>query len=251
MEELAIFLIPVITVVVGILFVTRKGQGATPANPLRFVALSTGILIAIAFSEFVPHALAQHSRFSSLWLVAGLFFILLVENYLTPHLHFFQENKPCQHHHPPHGHEHLLSHVGHCSAISCLFVCAFFDGLQLRSAFFISDHVGMGTALGLLLHIIPEGAMAASIALAGGLSLKKAKFITFLTAIFLTAGMLCARFLAHFFMDYFLAFAAGILIYVTFIHLIPLALKQKRGVLLMLIGCGFFMLLHTFAGHHH
>lgn len=216
----------------------------------KLIGLGTGILFGVAFLEFLPHAMKSHPDLSPLLIVSGLVLIVFIEAVIAPKLNFLEGNH-CRHDHakehrskqnPHHEHlHHLVSHQAACSAVGCLMVCAFFDGLEITTAFRLDSKTGLLTSGGLLFHILPDGILAASISLAGGASPLKAKFIVLMTGMALVLGSLISIFLISLSFRYMLPLACGILIYVCLVHLLPVAIKERNGYWWPLFGLLFFM----------
>ncbi|MCY4524216.1 MAG: ZIP family metal transporter [Halobacteriovoraceae bacterium] len=237
----------------GGFYIAQKKSGVLEKWQWRLTSFGMGILLGVSFLEFLPHTMEHHPQLSPLLMVAGIVFIIFVEVFIAPKLDWL-EGKSCAHDHAKdhdrkshihleHQH-HLISHQAACSAVGCLIVCAFFDGLEMAAAFYLGEKTGILTSIGLVFHILPDGILAANIALAGGMSTGKAKFISLVTGFSLITGavfsLLLGRLLPSF--HYVLPLAAGILIYVSLVHLLPVAMKTNKGAW-ALGGLMFFLLL--------
>lgn len=251
---LATLLIAIITTLGGLWIATRKPSWYTQERLSLFMALGAGLLLGIGFLEFLPYSMESGGRFAPVWMILGLLSVIFVETYVSPKLNFF-EGRHCDHDHAKehsekdsHKHEHhhhFISHQAACSAVGCLVVCAFFDGFQMNTAFNLGSREGWLVSLGLLFHILPDGVLAASIALAGGMTKSKARGVTLLTGGTIVAGALVSV-LADSLMGgvgYILPFATGVLIYITLIHLLPVGAKHKYGLQLMAAGVLVYTLL--------
>lgn len=227
-----------------------------------FVSFSAGLLLTIAWLEFIPHSFAEHSHQSALLVLAGIFFVLVAEMYMVPFLSKFLHSDPHHHHHHEehqehHDHHHgLLAPEAACSALACLIVCTFFDGLNLRTAFSISGQTGWLTTAGLFFHILPDGVVASSMAIAGGFSMRGARKMALAVALSLLLGVTLAYTIGASFPaeHVVLPLAAGVMNYVIFIHLIPVARKNKWSVLYFSLGSLAFLALHFLMetpGHLH
>ena len=75
--------------------------------------------------------------------------------------------------------------------------------------------------------------------------------ISLITSLLLILGYFFASLIGHFFIDFLIPFATGILLYVTLVHLVPVSLKSKSGFILALTGFAFFFLLHLNHAHQH
>ena len=258
---LVVFIVAILTTSGGLWIASRKPSWYNSTRLSMFVAIGAGLLLGVAFMEFLPLFSQGGHPDAPILLVAGILTMVVIERYVTPRLNFL-DGPDCGHEHAKdHDHKsnsehehahHLISHQAACSAIGCLIVCAFFDGFEIRSAFMVNAATGWVTSFGLFFHILPDGVLAASIALAGGLSKKQAKLVATLTGAFLIAGALSATLLSHWIsFAALLPFATGVLIYVIFIHLFPVGLKHPNGVLWLLVGALFFAGAHRFAPEHH
>ena len=217
----------------------------------KLIGLGTGVLFGVTFLEFLPHAMESHPDISPLLIISGLILIVFVETVIAPKLNFL-ENDHCKHDHakehdhkqnPHHEHQHhLVSHQAACSAVGCLIVCSFFDGLEIATAFRLSSKTGLLTGFGLLLHILPDGILAASLALAGGASPVRAKLIVLINGTVLVSGALVSIFLFSVSFHYIIPLATGILIYVCLVHLLPVAVRKRNGYWWLLFGLLFFMI---------
>ena len=257
----AITLVAFLTTAGGLWIASRKPSWYTEDKLCALIALGTGLLIGVAFIEFLPISLASPSN-GPLLVIAGLFFILFVETYIAPRLNFL-EGQNCDHdhskahdlkHRKAHSHQHhFISHQAACSAVGCLIVCSFFDGLQMMAAFQIDAGTGWLVSLGLLFHVLPDGVLAAGIALAGGMSRKNAIWVSWITGIALVAGAGFSSALAKWAggVEVVLPFAAGVLVYVTLIHLLPVGSRHRHGLKFITLGCAFFIIVHVLSGHTH
>ena len=226
------------------------------------VAIGTGLLLSVGLLEFLPVAFSQNPQEAPILIIAGLLFILFVENYLSPHLNFL-EGHDCHHDHAKdHDHKekpaqehthHLISHQAACSAVGCLVICGFFDGFEMLTAFSISTQTGWTTCLGLLFHVLPDGVLAASIALAGGMSKARARLVSSLTGGMLLLGALLASSLLGLWPEsrpMILAFSTGVLLYVVLMHLLPVGMKHRKGFFLITFGGLLFLAIHLLSHSH-
>ena len=226
----ALLFIVVFTTWGGLLIASQKLVWYTPQRLSMFIALGTGMLLAILFSEFLAESFHEHSHLSAALIVTGIVFVIFMETYIAPKISFLEGDR-CDHDHAvAHDHKHhlsqehqhhLISHQAACSAVGCLLVCTFFDGIELKAAFELGESTGWMTSVGLLFHVLPDGALAASIALAGGMSRSAAKVVSVLTGLSMVVGILFTVMLQQIvsFQQFVLPFASGVLMYVTFIHL--------------------------------
>lgn len=209
------------------------------------VAFATGVLMALNFSEFLPKAFNNSVHLTPLFILFGVALVVVSETYIAPRLKFFKEtpghvhSENCGHSHS----HHLISHHAACSAVGCLLVCAFFDGIQISSAFMMGSKLGWLTVLGLMFHVLPDGALASTLAMAGGMGVKSARVVTGLTALSMWLGVLFSSALKGLFdfNHYILPMTCGVLLYVTFVHLLPVALRARFGLFILLAGSCFIL----------
>jgi len=204
--------------------------------------ISTGLIITLTFFHFIPESLEQHSSLSfSTTLLSTLFCLLLMETYLIPRLHFlnkwfpFQKetNLDCHHYHL---HHHHPSHVSSFSALGCILICSFFDGMSLGSALLIDTQTTITLAFALLIHILPEGLLVFTLARSSSLSLRYSLILQGLFCLALGLGIFSTGILILNFSGFnILALASGALIYVGFVHLLPIALQKEKWFFITLI----------------
>ena len=231
----------------GVWFASREKNKASSRGLELLVALGAGALFAITFFDFLPH-ISENSYVSGrpfhYFLFAGILFIILAEWVMLPLLAnldvmFFRPKKVCahteDHHHDEHlnvdhHHVHLVSGHSACSALGCLIICCFFDGIQIYSSFRLGVSTGIMTSTSLLLHLLPDGVMVAGLALAAGFSKTTAKLFSGFVGGSLLLGGACAFLLGNALgvRSVLLPFASGVLIYVCFSHLLPIASRPKH-----------------------
>ncbi len=277
---LVTFLISVVTALLGVWIVDRSPKWLSEERVNQIFVIGAGLLLAIAFLEFLPHAMGNGNSASGLWILIGIVFVYLSEVYITPklsvidrwafksehpgyHDHYGKEDTShCAHGHhssslkasdgPVIHHTHVVSPSAACSAVGCLIICTFFDGVEIASAFFLSEKTGYFTSFGLLLHILPDGILVASLGLRSGLSKGFTRLLTWTVGLSLFVGAGVAIALEHVSRTPFLIpFATGVLIYVGFLHLFPVVGKTRFGTLLFVLSLTIYGLLMTTIHVHH
>lgn len=191
-------------------------------------SLSAGFLTGLIFFEFLPHSLEETTPFTfSIVILCSLVLLLLTETYLTgffnklfPKWNFPKEGD-CSHYHQ---HHHHFSH-GSFSAIGCLLICSFFDGVRMGSALWIDASTSVMTLLALFAHILPEGLSVILLARSSGY--KGLTFLKIVFCSFFSLGVLLTS-VGHFGVSekIILMFSTASLFYVVFIHLLPVAFKK-------------------------
>lgn len=142
------------------------------------------------------------------------------------------------------------------TALAGLFVHTFFDGVTIATGFIVDLRFGMLVFLAVLLHKLPEGMTAASIALAGGRRLRPALIATAGVASATLLGVLAVLLLPFdvaLVIRYALPFSAGVTLYIVASDLIPEITRrrerQRFATLAIVGGVLLFYLLHTIVSH--
>ncbi|CDM67073.1 ZIP family metal transporter [Pyrinomonas methylaliphatogenes] len=236
--------------VIGGLLVTSSASLARNARLLRFlIALGAGFMLAAIFIEVVPATVEVWARRSSdhavlnatTLLLAGYLLIHLFEHTIAPHFHFGAETHP----------ERLLRPTAAYAAIGGLSIHTLFDGVSIAAAFLVNFKVGLLVFIAVLLHKVPEGFTAASIMLASGREMRRARWATLLIGGATLLGVMSVAIAqAHIepLVAYALPFSAGVTLYVAASDLIPevnhLEEKNPLTSVVVFIGVAFFYLLH-------
>ncbi len=238
-------------------FIYKKKQ----LNLSRAVALSAGVIVILAVFEFLPHSLSAGAGWRSLIIISiGFLVNAFAEIIILSNTKFLNRLLPagthdCHQHDSEHTHFHLVPSSAGCSVVSCLVLCAFFDGTRLAGALLIDIKTAFIMSIGLLFHLLPESLAVAGIGLSSGFS---RKFLLILSLIF------CLAFLAgyHLFfllsrvaggaLSFFQPFAAGLFLYVCFVHFFPIVIKFKvKRWFLIGAGLGALFLLFPHLPSHH
>ena len=215
----------------------------------KWQAIGSGALLSICFFDFLPHSFESLDKafkgMVSLFILSGILLQSLADIYLLPRLAFldkllevdssFKPEKP---------HSHTFSPFSVCSAVGCLTICSFFDGIRLFSAFNVEDFVAFSMAFGLFFHLLSEGVLIAALALSARFKMK----ILFVLAGSVSLALLVGALFAYFFSQSFsliglIAFSTGCLLYICFVHLLPFSLKSDYRN-------WFFMSLFLFTALH-
>jgi zinc transporter ZupT len=249
----------------------------SPARLRGIMALGAGFLVALVLLELLPASVEQaqgeaHAVFGLVLAAAAAVFAF--DRWIAPRLDFLDvkhQDDGCAHHHDyphDHGHDHggghgerpdhahaacghpILGHGAACSALGCLAVCTFFDGVALSASFSAGSTLGWLVMVGLILHLLPEGILAASVTLAAGASQRTARRAVLIVGVALLLGAAMPMLFGSL-LPFALPVAAGILLFVAFAQLIPAAATTTAGALLVLAGGGGFWLLEQLIHHSH
>lgn len=175
------------------------------------VSFAAGSMIAVAFFDLLPEALAKHGTASLTmeYLVLGFVLFLLIEKGLI-YYHCHEEN--CQAHQSV-----KLIMLGDG-------VHNFLDGVAIAASFLVSPPVGVFTTLAIIIHEIPQEIGDVGILLHAGFSRAKAVFYNLITAVTGIAGGLLAYYTLNSFnssLPYILAVTAGGFVYISAADLLP------------------------------
>lgn len=261
----------------GLWVANLSREWLTPARLRGIMALGAGFLVALVLLELLPASVEQaggeaHGVFGLVLAAAAAVFAF--DRWIAPRLSFLdvsQDVDGCAHHHDyphDHGHDHgdghgphadhahaacghpILGHGAACSALGCLAVCTFFDGVALSASFAAGSTLGWLVMVGLILHLLPEGILAASVTLAAGASKRMARRAVIIVGVALLLGALMP-FMMGPLVPFALPIAAGILLFVALAQLIPAAATTSAGAWLVLVGGGSFWLIEQLFSHGH
>lgn len=275
----------------GMWLASRPRRWLTHERLSAMMALGGGLLLAVLFFELLPASLAHGGPGALSWAFGGILAVLVFERYVAPHLTFLSPGGDDGHAHcaipgsghahghehpsghdqghcadPGHGHGHghdhhhdtgpltpLLTHGAACSALGCLLVCTFFDGVAMAAGFALEFKVGMLVMIGLLAHIIPEGMLAATVVLAAGNPARYARRAAIATGVAFMLGMAVPLVLggASGSLGVALPLASGVLLYVVLAQVVPVALRTTSGVPLVAAGALVFGVLERLLPHAH
>lgn len=215
---LTLSLLSVVTTVMGVLLalLIRENDRAIAAG----IGFSTGIMLLISGLELIPEACAKITApHAGLTVVAGAA-ILWIANFAIPHIHLFAE----------HGHaDARLVNSIYLVAMG-LVLHDVVEGFAMANAFIASPSLGVFVAIAIALHNLPEELAIAvpAIALRSKRFLISAAILSALAEpVGAIAGLLATDAYAAL-NPYFLAVAAGAMIFVSLHELMPMARRYGR-----------------------
>ncbi len=217
---------------------------AHSAQVLRFcVGFGGGLLLVVLLKHFLPEvfSLGINNQALTLSVLLGVALVVAADRLLAQHLMPLGTSPACGHTHSQHGD---FGAAAGCVSVGCVMVCAFFDGLEIPVAFQLGKFAGWGAWWGLLLHSVPEGILAASLALqsnwdtnsqdpkkAMAKRLWRARLCSLAVGGALLLGGVTSLLLGAIVeFKNFLPLATGVLMYTIFGHLLPAALKTRTGI---------------------
>jgi len=184
------------------------------------ISIAVGALLGDAFIHLIPEALESSTNTlgTSIAIVAGIFFFLIIEKFL--HWHHHGEDKSDAHVHPA-GKLMLLSDGVH----------NLMDGIIIAASFFVSIPVGIASTIAVILHEIPQEVGDFAVLLNAGYTKKRALWLNFLSALAAILGVALFALLgdkAEALASWFVPVAAGGFIYIALADLIPELHKIKN-----------------------
>lgn len=200
------------------------------------MGFAAGIMLLLSIFELIPESLSAISPLSALIAAGFGALVLALLNLLIPHTHFFKEKG-------------LIDKSFLKSAYLIAFGLILHDfpeGFAMANSYIFSPNLGIFVAIGIALHNIPEEFAIAAPLVASG-SKKSTLFKTALiSGLAEPAGAilgLLAVSLFSFLNPYFMAFAAGAMIFISLHELLPIAKRCKRP-LLFVIGVIFSIIIY-------
>ncbi len=244
-------IIPLIGTTLGASFVLFLKKRPGDLLQRSLIALSAGVMMAASFWSLLQPALNLSDSLGSwsflpaltgFWL--GILFLLAMDN-LIPHLHMKAE-------HPEGPRSHLSRAMMLFLAVAIhnlpegMAVGVIYVGLESGSSG-ITAMAALSLAIGIAVQNIPEGAIISFPLRSAGYSRKKAFFMGFLSGCVEPLGMILTVLMAGFFiplLPYFLAFAAGAMIYVTVEELIPeISQGEHSNLTTIVFALGFSIMM--------
>lgn len=236
---ISVFLVSLISLV-GIFALSIK-EKVIKRNSILLVSFSAGALFGDAIIHLLPEVFEKMgaSLSPSLAIISGIVLFFILEKFL----------------HWRHCHLDLAERHVHSLATMNLVgdgVHNLIDGLLIGAAYLASFPIGLATTLAIIFHEIPQEIGDFGVLLHSGLSIKKALFFNFLSALLAVLGTLISLFLNQYlqgFSAWLLAIASGGFIYIAGSDLIP-ELKHECGgrksirqFILMILGITIMALL--------
>jgi zinc and cadmium transporter len=208
---------------------------------LFLVSFAVGGLLGDAFIHLIPESLAQPSSklSASLYILTGMLGFFLLEKYVTwRHFHVHPEDRAVE----PVVPMILLGDAVH----------NFIDGAVIGASYLVSIPLGVTTTLAVVLHELPHEIGDFGVLVHGGLSVKRALLLNFLTALTAIAGTVASLAVGPYIQGYTVAIVpitAGGFIYIAGSDLIPelqdevSPWRSLLQLLCILCGVGIMVLL--------
>lgn len=246
-----------VTTLIGYWVSRKEGE----LNPQAFgfmVAVGAGLLLSLAFFELLPLTYQARGPWTPLWMVMGFLIVgfsdWATKKWVHRNIRVFPDRSESSKPGPAffglmpvrkRPEVPMLSQAAACSSVVCITLCAFFDGFEMGVGFSINPELGWSMSLGLLLHVVPSGALATTLGCAGGLSLRLRPWIGMIIgmALLVGASMSWLSQLLPVLEGVILPMATGVLLFVGLRHLLPLAIKTRLGIVGLGIGLAFSIAL--------
>lgn len=178
------------------------------------IALGAGFILALVFLELIPESIEHLGSLAPIFILLGFAIIHFFEHAVVGHLHFGEETHS----------EIMISKAASYSAVTGLFIHAFFDGLAISAAFFFDFKIGLLLFLAVFLHKFPEGLTVATIMLSSKQPRKYAFVATASIGVATMLGIVTIFFLSGIhesIVGIMFAISAGVATYVGASDLIP------------------------------
>lgn len=201
----------------------------------HLVSFATGALLGAALLGLLPHAVESAGVAGmheiGLTLLFGILLFFLLEKFVLwrhCHVEVCEGHEEHLGHH--HGHHHGAISDKHRDAASARLILMgdgfhnVLDGVLIAAAFMTDVHLGVVSALAVIVHEIPQEVGDLAILLHGGMSRRRALWLNLLTSLVSVLGGLVAYFAlgaALRFLPYAIALAASSFIYIAVADLIP------------------------------
>jgi zinc and cadmium transporter len=205
-------------------------------------SFAAGLILGIAFFHLFPESI-ELSDNALLFIFIGFLLFYMLENFMVIHsvaeLHFKEETNP-QHS------KGLVMFTG-------LFFHSLLDGIIIGVGFEIDPKVGILTALGVILHELPEGVTTFSILL-GSINKSTAIKLSVAVALATPVGALISltfiRTISESAIGILLAMAGGSFLYISASDLIPETHKDKgyKNAVSLLLGVFFLFIISKTLG---
>lgn len=238
-----------LSTVLGALLAKNSENTKLEAFSLSF---ATGIMLSLACTQLIPKASENLSVImTSVLLVFGVILSLLLD-IVIPHHHDDDENKPILKE-PGHYIDECECSHGHSISqgmVIALLLHNVLEGLANGLTSLSDVKLGISMALAIAIHNIPIGTTLAIAAVSSGHSKSKAVLYCLLIGLAQPLGALIGIGICNFaftavLMSASQAIVAGVLIFIAFDEMWPMALKTESrnlNIIVMIIGVVFILL---------
>lgn len=198
------------------------------------LALSAGFLLALVFFSLIPESLTFLGPVAPIYILVGFGVLHFFEHTIVGHLHFGEETHA----------EVMVSKAASVSALTGLFIHAFFDGISISAGLEYNFFIGMLVFLAILLHKFPEGLTIASIMIAAQHPRKHAFLASLAIGVATLLGIIVVFLMSRLsesFVGIAFAFSAGAATYVGASDLIPEINRSGNRVTPLIVFGGMLL----------
>lgn len=236
-----------LTSILGILLFPHKKKNNEKLISF-LVSLAIGTMLATSFLELIPESIELLGHGAAYWMLGGFFVFFILEKFLWWHHHHNHDVHGCKKH--PVGYVMLLGDALH----------NFVDGVLIAATFAIDTHLGIGTAIAIAMHEIPQEIGEFAILIKAGFSRTKAILwnLASATAALAGAGLVLLFDDAAFIKDFsyhFMAIAGASFLYIAAADLLPQLHNEKNNkkatIELLGIALGVLIIILMSGGHSH
>jgi zinc transporter ZupT len=216
----------------GIFLISRADLWAR-RNSAYLTSFAAGLLTSVAVLHLIPESLRMHARAPILILV-GLLVLALSSRLLHAHLESWNERDPG------------VDYASGLVPMIGLGLHSFIDGVIFSITFEISLFTGVLAGIGMVLHELPEGVVTYALLKRAGFSRRRSMLYSFFSVALTTPVGAAASFplirrVEEPGRGLFLAFAAGALLYVGAVHLLPEVIREKRRFTMAALAAGILV----------
>lgn len=214
----------------GLLILMKRSWSEQDSYAL--MALSAGLLFAIALMAIVPEAIKLHES-SPIFIILGFGLFFLIQQLFSSHNH---------------------SVTGKSTKVILfgMLLHTFLDGVSIVMGFHLDKAVGLVVLFAILLHKIPDGLTLSSIIYTKSRNRRKAVYASYLLGLSTVAGALATMSASQFFatnpviLPIALSLTAGMFLYIVTIDLLPAvtAIKDRRVSIYFLYGILLYIGIH-------
>lgn len=223
-------------------------------NLQHIISFGAGFLTIFILFDFIPYALhiGVDIKKSIFFIFLGLIVNAFAEFIILPRITFLNSLLPKKNH-DCHQHHHLMPSLG-CSAVGCFILCSFFDGFRLASAVLVDTKMAIMMGIGLLFHLLPEVISIIGIGLSSKFSRKSIIGIIIIFFLFFLGGYQVSFLLfdIKFLQQFVFSFTSGLLLYICFVHFIPIVIKNNTKKIFFISASVSFILIqisHVISHH--
>lgn len=230
---------------IGGLFLLWKEDFAKRIS-LFLISFAVGVLLSVAFLDILPEAIEQLGEFRPIGFIilSTIVTLFLVERTLWWYHHHRMETEE-------HPHQHLQPTQAYLLLVGDS-IHNFVDGILIAAAFLVSFPLGVGVAIGVIAHEIPQEIADFAIMITAGFKRAKILLLNLASASTTLVGAVLAYFTlsaTEGMIPYVLALATGVFIYIALSDLIPIIHHQSEHkydfvhLLMLVSGIALIILL--------